>query len=181
MILSKFSVRERILTLATIGITLIVLSYVFIIEPLINAYSRLNRHIRTNNTKLVKGYSLLKRADNIKDEYIKYRNQVNDIPSDEEEVAFILKVIESIATKNDIHITNIRPQPPRDRGSYQELVFELTAESGIDRLMKFIYDTQTSNNLLRVKRLTLSSSTRGKAALKSIMEITRPSLPQVSR
>ncbi|MDB4349334.1 type 4a pilus biogenesis protein PilO [Omnitrophica bacterium] len=178
MILTKFSKRERILVSATIAITLATISYGFIIEPVIATYSKINRQIRSNTLKLEKGYRLLRRANEIKAEYRKYADLVKPLPSDEEEIAAMLKAIEAIARGNNIYITNIRPQPARENEYYKEFIFELTAEAGVERLGKFIYDIQSSGNLLRVRKLTLNSSSKERS-LKAVMEISKSSIPAI--
>ena len=178
MMISKFSKREQLLLVITIVIVTITLSYGFIIEPLIGAFSNLNRQIETGRLKLQKASKMLMRQDIITEEYKKYVNFLKPAGSDEEEIASMLKTIESIARKNNIHISNIRPQPAKERGYYKEFIFELISEADIDHLIKFIYDLQVSGNLLRVDRLTLSASS-SKEGLKAVMEITKPSVAKI--
>ncbi|MEE8359409.1 MAG: type 4a pilus biogenesis protein PilO [Candidatus Omnitrophota bacterium] len=179
MILSKFSSREKILVISTVAVTIVTLTYGFIIEPIVGAYSRLNRQILSSTLKLEKGYRLLKRAEEIKTEYAKYAQLVKPSQSDEEEIASMLKVIEVLARGNNIYIRNIRPEPTKENEFYKEFMFELTAEAGIERLGKFIYDLQSSGNLLRVKRLTLSASSKGADSLKAVLEISKSALPLI--
>jgi Tfp pilus assembly protein PilO len=179
MILSKFSKRERTLVLATVSITIATIAYGFIIEPIIGGFSIVNRQIRSSTLKLEKGYRLLKRADEIKAEYKKYADLIKPLPSDEEEIASMLKAIEAIARGNNIYINNIRPEPVRQNEFYKEFIFELTVEATVERLGKFMYDIQSSGNLLRVRRLTLSASSKRKKGLKAVMEISKPSIPAV--
>lgn len=176
MILQRFTRRERILVSITIAIVFSTIFYGFVIEPLSRTYSRLNNQIRSGSLKLQRNYKLLNQKDSIKAEYEKYSPLIKPLPSEEEEIAAVLKVIEAIARENNIYITNIRPQPVRARLYYDELTFELIAEADIENLIKFIYDLQTSKNLLRVKKLTLSSTSTKDNLLKAIMEITKPSI-----
>ncbi len=179
MILSKFSGREKILIISTVTVTFITLTYGFIVEPIIAAYSRLNRQILSSTLKLEKGYRLLKRAEKIKTEYARYAQLVKPSRSDEEEIASMLKVIEATARGNNIYIRNIRPEPTKEREFYKEFIFELTVEAGIKRLGKFIYDLQSSGNLLRVKRLTLSASSKSADSLRAVLEISKPAIPAI--
>ena len=118
MILSKFSRRERTLVIATLGVTVATILYGFVIEPVIRANTRLNDLIEAKSLKLKKGYRLLGREDEIQAEYGLYANMLKPTSSNEEEIASMLKVIEEIARGDSIYITNIRPQPVRDRGLY---------------------------------------------------------------
>lgn len=180
MLLSKFSKREKILLVATILIVSTTVSYVFIIEPIIGAFTKLNRQIETGTLKLERSQKLLKKKGVIEAEYKKYASLVKPLASDEEEIASMLKAIEAIARKNNIHITNIRPQPVAKKPFYKEFIFEFVAEADIARLIKFIYDLQVSGNLLRVNKLTLSATSKKQKGLKAIMEITKPSMKSLS-
>jgi len=177
MILSKFSRRERILVISTVTVTVATLAYGFIIDPIIDTYSGLNRQIASSTLKLEKGYRLLKRVEEIKAEYAKYAQLIKPSQTDEEEIASMLTAIEVLARGNNIYIRNIRPEPIKENEFYKEFIFELTAEAGIERLGKFIYDIQSSGNLLRVKRLTLSASSKGADNLRVVLEISKPALP----
>ncbi|MFH1753701.1 MAG: type 4a pilus biogenesis protein PilO [Candidatus Omnitrophota bacterium] len=179
MMLSKFSSRERMLIISTVTITVATLVYVFVIEPVIGAYSKINRQIISSTLKMEKGSRLLKRAHEINAEYAKYAELIKPSQSDEEEIASMLKVIEVLARENQIYIRNIRPEPVKMVDFYKEYIFELTTDASITDLGKFIYDIQTSGNLLRVKRLTLSSGSKGRDSLKAVLEISKPLMPAV--
>lgn len=172
--LSKFSKRERLLIISTVAVTVVTVAYGFIIEPIIDAYSGINRQITANSLKLAKGYRLLGRAEEINLEYSRYANLLKPLTSDEEEIASMLKAIEALARSNKIKITSIRPEPIRETEYGKEFLFELSAEASADLLGKFMYDLQSSGNLLRVRRLTLNSSSSRKSALKAVMQISKP-------
>lgn len=166
--------------MATIAAIAATISYGFIIEPFLEANSKLNRRIDAERLRLEKSQALLKKQDTIKAEHERYAGFIKPSASDEEEQASMLKAIEAIARSNNIYIKNIRPQPVKEKLFYKEFVFELIAEAEIDRLVKFIYQLQSSENLLRVKKLTLSASS-SKKALKALMEITKPSIIEVPK
>lgn len=174
--LSKFSKREQGLVAVTVAITVVTLSYVFIVEPIIEAYGGIDRKIKTYTVKLQKGRGLLMREETIIEQYKKYADLIRPALSDEEEIAAMLKVIEEIASQNQMQITNIRPQPVREGEFYKEFIFELSAEANMRQLGKFIYDIQGSGNILRVKRLILTSSVSTKKVLKASMEISKPAI-----
>ncbi len=177
--LSKFSKREQGLVVMTAVITAATLSYVFIIEPIMGAFDALDRKISANMVKLKKGRGLLMREDTIFSQYKKYADLIRPTLSDEEEIAAMLKAIEKISSQNQIQITNIRPQPVREGEFYKEFVFELIAEAGVKQLGRFIYEIQGSGNILRVKRLILTASSKTRRNLKATMEISKPAIPSV--
>jgi len=180
MITLKFSKREQILLGAAVIIITVAVSYSFVIDPLAGAFFRLNRQIETGLLKLDKSYKLLGMKEAITAEYNNYEGYIKPVRSEEEEMASMLKAIESIARKNGISITNIRPQPVKARTFYKEFIFEINAEADIGNISKFIYELQTSENLLRVTKLTLTTSYAKTRTLKAVMEVSRPSLPHTN-
>ncbi len=181
MILSRFSKRERSLTIATITIVATVVSYGFVVEPLISSWSRLNRRIGSMSLKLERNYKLLGRGEIIEERYKRYSRYVKPLSSEEEEVASMLKEIEAMARADSVHINNIRPHPARDRGFYEDFIFEVIADADISSLVKFIYDLQNSGNLLRVKKFTLSAVSKQKDQLKIIMLINKPAVKPLTK
>lgn len=178
-VLTKFSKREHQLLIATVLIVSTTFIYGFVIEPLTETYRKIGRETETSVLKLQKSYKLLQQADIIETEYNKYAATLKRLPSDEEEMASMLKAIELTARKNNIRITNIRPQPIKDRVYYREFVFELVCEVDASQVVKFMYDLQTTGNLLRASRVTLTTGSGKDKMLKAIMEITKPSIRSV--
>lgn len=181
MILSKFSGRERTLVVATILILLSTVSYGFIIEPLLRAYSDLKFKIATDAKKLEKSERLIHMKDAIIAEYERYSKILKPARSDEEEIASMLKVIEATARNDNVYIMNIRPQPLKEEELHKIFSLELSAEAQIERLMKFIYDLQTGTDLLRVRRLTIRAGAAKSGQLKALMIITKPAIKQPQR
>lgn len=176
MIISKFSSRERALVIATILILFSTVSYGFIIEPLLRAYSDLSYRIATDAKKLEKNQRLIHMKDAIIAEYERYSKILRPTGSDEEEIASMLKVIEATARNDNVYILNIRPQPLKDEELYKIFSLELSAEAEIERLVRFIYDLQTGTDLLRVRRLTISAGSAKSGQLKALMIITKPAI-----
>ena len=175
MIIEKFSKREQGLLLITAILVACAFVYGFVAEPLIRAHAGLNRQIETGRLKLQKNQKLLSQRVTIMADYKRYADMIKPMASEEEEVAAMLKIIENIARKGSIRITNVRPQPVKDEGIYKEFTFELIAESDVKGLAKFIYDLQGSGNLLRVRKLTMSTAASKDKSIKAIIEITKPS------
>lgn len=168
------------LLLGAVAIVGITFGYNFVVEPVVKSFSEITGDIETGYLKLEKSYRLLQRKNIITDEYEKYEDYIDPAGSEEEELASMLKAIESIASTNKIRITNIRPQPTKSRDIYKLFVFELSAEADITQLSKFIFDLQSSANLMRVTRLTLKSSLNKGNLLSASLEITKPSMFSIS-
>ncbi|NQT06343.1 MAG: type 4a pilus biogenesis protein PilO [Candidatus Omnitrophica bacterium] len=176
MMRERFSKREQALITVTVLVIAIVVAYGFIIEPLSKVFNRLNREIKVSRLKLEKSMKLLERQDEIEADYNKYALLLKPSTSEEEEIASMLQAIEAVASKDSIQITNIRPLPARDRGYYQELSFEVIAESPLEGLIKFMYDLQAADDLLRVVKFTLTAKSSSGNNLKAILSISKPAV-----
>ena len=177
MIKTKFSQREQLMVALTIAIVVLTLAYGFIIEPIASGYATLSAKIESGRLRLEKSRKLLANAEKIRREYDQFSKYIRKTMSDEEEMAATLKTIESLARSNNLSISNIRPQPLREEGGFRFYVFDVSCESDLARLSKFIYDTQTSEALMRVTRLTISAPSQTRSSVpRVLMEITRPSL-----
>ncbi|MFH0840247.1 MAG: hypothetical protein V1883_04445 [Candidatus Omnitrophota bacterium] len=169
--------RERFLALATISAALAALVYNFVIEPIAGQWSELDRKIRDKEVVLRKYSRILRDKDNIekqRTEYAKYFKSQKLTP--EEESAVALSRIERSAHAAKVRITNIKPLSYKSFEYYNESTFRVATESTLAELTKFIYDLQSSDQLLKVERMVLRAKENEPAVVKSILNITRISV-----
>jgi len=176
MIINRLSKREKIFLLITIIVVSSVFGYALILEPLARNWSRLNRQVVQRSRRLNQNLLILKKERKIKNEFAKYAEYAKSLGTDEEIIAYLLKTIEQKASLTSTYITNIRPRDVKDKGFYREFIFELISESGLDDLMKFIYELQNSSELLTVKRLTLTLKSSERQVLRGVIEISKISV-----
>jgi len=176
MILERLSQRERILFIGTVSVIALAVGYNLILEPLTNRWQYLNRQITQKSLKLTKNQNILKRKNRIKEEFDEYARHVSVLGTDEEAVTTLLKIIEEKATLSAARITNIRPKPARSTPFYKEFVFEVISESSLEQLLRFIYELQNSEELLKVKRLSLTLKGSQSQTIRGVMEIIKISV-----
>lgn len=175
--LKNISKREKLLAVTTIGIALIAFVYNIIIEPLANYWKYLDNEMKEKEMVLAKHTRILRDKDNIKklnDEYSKYY-RLSKLTK-EEESADALGSIERIARAANVQITNIKPMDSKKFDNYEKFTFKVTTESNINDLTKFIYDIQSSEQLLKVERMVLNAKERQPDLIKAILLITKLSL-----
>jgi len=173
----NISRREKFLGAGTIGITLIALTYSFVMEPLAKRWNVLDREVRSKEILLAKSTRILRSKDIIEkvhSEYIRFFQKEKLTP--EEESAVALSNIEKIARETNVRITNIKPLAVKGFKAYNKFTFRVTTESRIDELTKFIYNLQSSEQLLKVERMALMSKEREPDTIKGILHITKISV-----
>lgn len=169
--------REKLLAAVTISVAVTAFAYNFIIDPIIGQWSDLDKKIK-DKEGVVKKYSRILRDKEIierqRGEYAKYFELKKLTP--EEESAIALSLIERTAHTTNVQITNIKPLSYKSFGNYSEFTFRVATESKITELAKFIYNLQSSDQLLKVERMVLRAKENDPATIKSILNITKMSV-----
>jgi hypothetical protein len=175
--LENITSRERLLGVATIAVALLALTYNFIVEPLIKQWNTLGEEIRKKKLLLTKHNRILRDKEIIEklySEYMKYFHAEKLTP--EEESAIALSNIEKLARDANVHITNIKPLTTKSFGNYNKFTFRVTTESQISELAKFIYNLQSSDQLLKIERMVLRAKEHQPNTIKAILHVTKISV-----
>lgn len=175
--LRNITKRERLLAGATVSIAVAALAYNFIMDPVIRQWNSLDGKIRDKEVMLKKHSRILRDRSNIeklKAEYAKYFELKKLTP--EEESAAALSLIEKTARETRVQITNIKPIASKSFGNYNKFTFRVSTESKMSELIKFVYDLQSSDQLLKVERMVLRAKENDPAVIKSMLNITKISV-----
>lgn len=144
-----------------------------LISPLRARFQRLNLQITTAEKELGGDLRNIKQKEFIQEEYEKYHKYIQRSGSDEEEVAQILGEIESLARNSSVYLVDMKPRKPQEIDFYKEYTVEIEAEGRMESLVKFMYQMNTSQQLLRVESLRLSQTKSESTVLKASMLITK--------
>lgn len=173
MFWDKFSRKEKIGSSLALIIVLFYVSDQFIIRALWDRFQRVNRAIKVGEKQLGHDLRNVHQKEQISKEYEKYVQYIQRSGSDEEEVAKILGEIESLARQSQIYLVDMKPQTPKEVDFYKGYAVEIAAEGEMASLTTFLYQLNTSPQLLRVEKLRLNSKKKGDKTLKSSMLITK--------
>lgn len=159
MILSNLSSRERKIAIACLGVVFTSLLFNLILMPSIDGWVRLSKKIYEEERELLRLEKVLEIKDRVESAYKTYEKQILAKGSDEEEIADILREIESLSRPIGLRILNIKPLPIDDQGFYKKYTVQLETEGEMVRIGKFLYRLQTSPKLLEVQRIQLNART----------------------
>lgn len=174
MLINNFNKRERYLALATLSLVSIALVYVFIIEPITAIWKSLDSQIRSKINMLEKDSRLAVNKKAIESEYAKFSKHGRSSKSNDQEVAETLTFIESVSKNDACLIVNIKPIDIKDADSYKEILIDVTVEAQVSQLAKFLYDIENPReNLIDIKRFSVSSKSGQTGALKSTLLISK--------
>lgn len=173
MIWDKLSKKEKIgLSLAFAFLAVAFLDRL-LISPIRTKFNALNGQIRVSEKQLGSDMRNINQKKFISEEYEQYLPYVRRSGSDEEEVAKILGEIESLARKSSVYLVDMKPRKPRDVEFYKEYTVEIEAEGYMESLMGFIYQLNTSSQLLRIETLRLNLTKGGSSVLSASMLVTK--------
>ncbi|MFC1807534.1 type 4a pilus biogenesis protein PilO [Candidatus Omnitrophota bacterium] len=155
--LNRLSAREKNITFFLIAIVAISLVYSFFLEPLYKRFKRVNSEITLTKIKLQKYASIIKDKSVIDKEFEEYANKLRSIGTDEQEMTKILNELETIASSSGVNIVSMRPKPAKGKEYYKRFVVEIETESDMNSLMKFIYKTKNSPQVLKTDKLNINT------------------------
>ena len=175
--LKNITSREKILGGATAAVIAAALFYNMVVEPLSSLWKDLDNEIRESEILLAKHSRILRNREKINrtsKEFSRYFEE--SVITPEEESALALGGIEKLARSSNVHITNIKPMGVRGYDNHSKFTFKVTSESQITELVKFIYELQSSDQLLKVERMVLRAKERQANVIKAILHITKISV-----
>jgi len=173
MFLSKLSNRERIGAFLGAAFLLLVFLDSLIIKPINARVKALNTEIETGEAQLGRYLRNLSRRDAVLEEYQKYAKYVKKAGSDEEETAKILGEIETLARKSNLTLADMKPRMPRSIGFYKEYTVEIEVEGSMNSIMNFLYELNSSTQLLRAERVRLYPKKKDASAVKGAILVTK--------
>ena len=106
-------------------------------------------------------------------DYVKYRDFIEVGKNEEEEFASALGELEDLSQKSSCRIVNVKPRASKRLGNYREISFEVTTEGNINELSRFIYEVETSERYLRIRRFTMVSKSGQAGSLKATFLISK--------
>ncbi len=175
--LNNITKREKILGMISAGVIFGALAYNFVIEPLAKRWNVMEKDIRGKEALLRKHNRILRNKEIIEklhSEYMEYF--ATKMLTQEEESAIVLSDIEKMARTANVRITNIKPLAIKSHENYNKYTFRITTESPMSALSKFIYDFQSSQQLLKLERMVLRAKERKRNVIKAILHITKISV-----
>ena len=152
---TKRSRREQLFLLVGGGFSLLILLYLFLIEPVWDRTARLSRLIPQKEEEI-------RKLKTLAEEYQGLSARINDLKArmQEKNQSSPLSYLEEIATRNHVreNIAYIRPMMPVIQAPYQETPMEVKMENiSLDHLIPFLKTIEQAPHFLRIKRLEIKT------------------------
>jgi Tfp pilus assembly protein PilO len=173
MFLQKLNKREKLVLVATVALAVTTSVYGFIVEPVLFRWQRQNEQIEAKLNVYLRNKKLLMSLPAVEAQYAKFPSLVEKNLSEEKEISQVLRTIQGISNVTSCNVVNIKPQPVQRSRSYKWISFDVTVSGNIESIGQFLYKIETSADLLRVKRVSLSAQSGASGGLKGILYIRK--------
>ena len=158
--MKKLSVSEKRLVIATLIVAVAAFGW-SLAEPLLRGWIQPYRKIESKKGLLMKERLAIASFRQTKSAYDKWSQSARPARDDQEMTAMLLSDIEEISRAASFEIAGIKPQTVRDVDGHKEIGVEISAESGIQSLVKFLDGIEGTPKLFRVKRLMIQGGGGG--------------------
>jgi len=174
----KLSKKEKIGLVVAFLILSCALMDRVVISPINKRFRGLNSQIGIAEKQLGRHLRNLMRKGDVTKRYAKYVMYVKKIGSDEEDVARVLAEIEALARRSGVSLSDIKPQASKDISFYKQYTVEVEANGDMNSIVHFLYQLNSSNQLLRAEKLRLSMKEReSSSVVKASVLITQILIP----
>lgn len=164
---SKLSSRERAGIIVAVCVLVMVLLQWIIVIPLRTWFGEKKRHIESESRKVVYNERVLAPANRkaVVEVYQQYEGQMKKKGTTAEENAAMFGVIEGLAREYGVTLVASKPQDPQIFDIEERYSVEIEIEADISRLMRFLYEVESTPQLLRIDKLTVNPQNRADTAL----------------
>lgn len=174
MILNRLNPREKKIFYVVMALVVFMIGYHGVWQPILNKSASLDDEIFAAEMRLRKAKTLLRQRDDVLEEAKKYPNLAKmDAGTDEAEIAKLLNLIEQTARKTGITLADVKPEPVQSDKMTKRYRVELDAEAGLEQLMEFIYELESSPELLKIERVETAPREDNPSAMRTSLAVTR--------
>jgi Tfp pilus assembly protein PilO len=143
---------EKILFYAATAAVTLTLADRLLLSPVTQKIETLSSEIQDKESGIKRMSFILAQKDRIVAESARYIKFLTKAKNTDEEATTVLKEIEAIANNNSIYLIDLKPIGFRDSGQIKKYVVSITCEGQMENLFSFMYNIESSPQLLRIER-----------------------------
>ncbi len=177
MVKLKITKKERLIAYVAVFMVVAAIGDRLFYQPIRDKFSGMSKKIFVEEKKVGVNLRNLAQKDAILEEYKKLSKYVSPIGTDEEEISRFLSIIEETARNSNIYMSGMKPQPTAKVDFYKRYVVELEVEAPTERLIDFLYRLESSNQLINIEEIQLSTKNESTKTLKARMLVARILIP----
>ena len=173
----RMSKRERIIFY---GATIFIFLAVFdraVIGPSLSRMQEQEKEIAQKKFIIKKDLHIVVLKDSIEEESQKYETYFSKTGSIEDEGRAILKEIETLASEAKVYLVYIRPQEPVTEGPFKRILVDLSCESKMPDVVKFLYSIESSPRLLTIEKYRVVPKEEGSSIAQCRLTVSKVVIP----
>jgi Tfp pilus assembly protein PilO len=171
--LSRLSRREKTIFYVAAAIVSLTLADRLLLAPVIQKIDNQASEIENKEKGIERMSFILAQKDRIIAESAKYIQFLTKTRSTDEEATTILKEIEAIANDNSMYIVDLKPIGFRDSAQMKKYMVSITCEGQMGNVFGFMYNLESSPQLLRVERCEIVPKSKESSIASSTLMISK--------
>lgn len=170
---SKLSQREKFFSMASAAVLLILLVDLLVVRPLYDSYVSLEVQTVEAEKRLEQNIINITMKGDIDKRFEEYRKFIRKPAPKGEEEAMMLSEIEKTARANEVLLLDIKPQDEKSQDFYKQYAVDIDAEAEMGRLIQFLYQLETSSQIMRVVKAKLGLKNKESHIIKAKLTVTK--------
>lgn len=171
---NKLSSRERKILYLVFFLLVVMLAYHGVWVPLSEKFQNLEDEIFASEMRLRKAKIFFRQKSDIEEASKKYPNlEQLDAGSDEEEIGRLLRLIEEMARKTGVSLSDVKPQQVKSDRLTKNYAVELNTESDLRHLIELVYELQYSSQMIKIEQIQMAPKEEKSATLRSFLLVSR--------
>jgi Tfp pilus assembly protein PilO len=174
---ARLSKREKTVFYSTVGILFVLFFVNLFLGPSLDNIEELNQEIINRKKTINVDLRLVGMQEVIEKETKKYTDYFVELGSSEDEIINIQKEIQNLANDTGVYVGYIRPADITNEGIFKIYHVSVNCEGEMPKMVKFIYDVESSSKLLTVERYTITPKSEGSSVSQCRMMIAKTAIP----
>lgn len=174
---SKLSKRERLILYVALGFISLTILDRLIVHPVLSKMRLLVEEIQEEESKTKRDLHIVAQKERIIKETKKYAAYSSRDFSPEEIIILFLKELGNLADKTSVYLVDIKPSGTKVEDVYKKYLVNLNCEGQMEQIINFMYNIETSDNLLKIEKYNISPQTEGSSLARCAMTVSRVVMP----
>lgn len=175
--LSNLSKREKaVLYGAVIAVFLTIVDRL-IIAPISSKMTSLDKAIQEEESRIKTNLHILAQKDKIVANSAKYSSFLTNSKSEEEEITFLLKEIETMSNDASVYLIDLKPMESKSEDLSKKYSVNLNCEGQMEQIIKFMYNIENSKSLLAIERYQITPKSKESSVARCSMTVSKIVIP----
>lgn len=171
---NKMTPREKGLFYGACAVIFLMISDLMVLHPILSHIKVLEAEIDAKAQSIQRDMRIASFKDSIIGDYRQYEKYLDTGEKTQEEIiAGLLKKLESVASQNNIKITNVMPGELEDKPIYKIYKTTLEFEGNLKDTLVFMNTLEESDNLFQITRYLLAPKNKSGESMKANMDVSR--------